>query len=106
MDIHNYTTAHIDLKPELSVTLNQGCTSFKARNLTTGEELSLSELPPAGCSFVIDNENEIITAYDGTDLYKGFNYQFFSLARGNNKLEFICDGEVTMSGTFMYNVGA
>lgn len=106
LDFHNYTTAHIMLKPELRVTLYQGCTEFKARNLTSGEELSLSGLPSAGCSFVIDNENGILTAQDGADLYKGFNYRFFSLTRGNNKLEFVGNGEVSISGMFLYNVGA
>lgn len=106
LNFHNYTTAHERLKPEMRVTLQQGCTEFKARNLTTGEELSLSSLPSSGCSFVIDNENEIITVKDGTDLYKGFNYQFFSLERGGNKLEFVGSGEVKISGMYLYNVGA
>lgn len=104
---HNSGTAHVKLKPEMRVTLQEGCTGFSAKNLTTGEELALSGLPEGGCSFVIDNENEILTAGDGvTDLYNGFNYSFLSLARGDNTLEFTGDGEVEISGMFQYNVGA
>lgn len=106
LNFHNYSTARVRLKPELRVTLRQGCTAFEAKNLTTGEKLSLSGLPSAGCSFVIDNENEIIAAKDKSDLYKGFNYRFFSLARGDNKLEFVGSGEVEINGMFLYNVGA
>ena len=68
--------------------------------------MSLSGLPSSGCSFIVDNENEIITAKDGSDLYKGFNYRFFSMERGDNKLEFVGNGEVEIGGMFLYNVGA
>lgn len=103
---HNSGTANVPLQPKLLVRLRDGCTQFKARNLTAGCELILEDIP-AGCGpITIDNENGIITSSGGGDLYRGFNYRFFSLVRGDNTLEFEGDGEVQLDGMCLYNAGA
>lgn len=107
MTFYNRSTVNVRFMPKLHVALNSGCTEFKLKNVTAGEELHMTKLPAGGCIFDIDNENGILTAKNaGVDLYKGFNYRFFSLLRGANELEFTGNGQVSISGEFLYNVGA
>jgi len=53
----------------------------------------------------IDNENEIITSSDGTNLYDNFNFQFFRLVRGQNELELKMDGDAVITCEFPINIG-
>lgn len=103
---HNYSTAREKLKPMLYLSISPGCTEFRARNLTASHELVLSGLPAGGCSITIDNENEVITSDTGTDLYEGFNNQFFFLVPGDNQIIFSGNGEVKLEGMYLYNTGA
>lgn len=95
------------LKPTMEVSLASGCTNFSVTNQSTGETLRFANLPSAGVSITIDNENEVITeGTAGYDLYDYFNYVFLGLEPGDNTLVFDGIGTVKISGRYLYNVGA
>ena len=104
---YNDSTIRDVLKPDLKIELAPGCTNFSIANRTTGAEVRFSDLPSGGIVIRMDNENEVI--YDSTetyDLYDYFNFQFFNLASGDNDLVLEGSGTVTISGRYLYNVGA
>lgn len=67
-------------------------------------ELLLSNIPSLS-NVIIDNTNGIIqeTSYD-TNLYDGFNLNFFRLVHGDNNLTVKGNGVLTIAGRFLYNV--
>ncbi len=104
---YNDGTCREPLKPGMTVTLDAGCTSFSARNDTTGETMAFADLPSGGIVAEIDNENQVVreTKY-GVNLYDKFNFRFLELAQGDNRLVFDGIGTVKLAGRFLYNVGA
>ena len=69
--------------------------------------MSFSGLPAGGITINADNENGVLReGNDEYDLYDYFNFQFFELASGDNELVFEGSGSVTISGRYLYNVGA
>ena len=105
---HNDSTARVGLRPMVKVALSAGCKKFSIKNNTTGDDaLVLSELPGSALSITIDNENLVITEdAHGLDLYDHFNFCFLELESGDNELVFNGSGTVTISGRYLYNVGA
>ena len=104
---YNDSTIKENLKPDLKIELAAGCTNFAITNKTTKQTLRLSGLPAGGLQILIDNENEVmVEKTDGYDLYSFFNFQFFEVASGDNELIFDGSGTVTISGRYLYNVGA
>lgn len=105
---YNDSTIRENLKPEMIVELDSGCTEFAVVNQTTGAEMRFSGLPSGGITIMIDNENEIITHIGQMeyDLYNYFNFHFFDLASGDNTIVFTGSGNITIKGRCMYNVGA
>lgn len=104
---YNDSTIKDPLKPEMKIELDANCTNFSVTNKTTGVAVRFSGLPAGGLIIQIDNENEVI--YDSTeihDLYDCFNFQFLNLVSGDNDLVFEGIGKVTISGRYLYNVGA
>lgn len=67
---------------------------FKLENLPT----NLGEIS-------IDNKNEIITTSSGINVYDKFNYNFFRLVRGYNKLEFKGSGRISIECEYPINIG-
>lgn len=105
---HNDSTARAALRPILKAELSAGCTEFSVKNNTTeAEALTLSGLPGSVLSIEIDNENMVMTEENfGLDLYDYFNFCFLELEPGDNELAFTGTGTVTISGRYLYNVGA
>lgn len=67
-------------------------------------EFKITGLPEAS-EVIVDNSNGIIQGKpDGYNLYDGFNLKFFRLVNGYNRLIVNGDGELTISGQFLYNV--
>lgn len=104
---YNDSTIRDYLRPELRIELTSGCKDFSVTNKTTGITMQFEGLPGGGLIIVADNENEILRdASNRYDLYEYFNFQFFNLASGDNELVFNGTGIVTISGRYLYNVGA
>lgn len=104
---YNDSTIRDMLKPNLKIELDSGCTDFSITNNTTDTVVCFSGLPAGGITIEMDNENEIICDSTEThDLYSHFNFQFFNLVSGDNDLVLDGKGRVTISGRYLYNVGA
>lgn len=107
MRFYNDSTCMEKLRPEMLVTLAAGCTSFAVKNKTTGAEMRFDNLPGSILSIRVDNENQVVTEeVSGYDLYEHFNFVFLELEPGDNELVFTGTGSVTISGRYLYNVGA
>lgn len=104
---YNDSTCTEKLCPEMLVNLSSGCTSFAVKNKTTGAEMRFDNLPGGSLTIRVDNENQVVTEeVSGYDLYEHFNFTFFELEPGDNELVFTGAGSVTISGRYLYNVGA
>lgn len=104
---YNDSTIKEALRPNLRIELASGCTEFSITNTTTGSVLRFSGLPAGGVTILIDNENEIVTdGHNEYNLYDYFNFQFLELASGDNNLAITGSGKLTISGRYLYNVGA
>lgn len=104
---YNDSTIREHLRPELRVKLSSGCKNFSVTNKTTGSIMRFTNLPSGGITIIVDNENGILRDADNRyDLYEYFNFEFFDLASGDNELVLDGTGSVTISGRYLYNVGA
>lgn len=104
---YNDSTIKEMLRPDLRIELASGCTDFSITNTATGTTLQFSKLPAGGITIQIDNENEVIAdSIDEYNLYSYFNFQFFELVSGDNNLIITGNGRLTISGRYLYNVGA
>ena len=73
---------------------------------TNNIEFLLSNLPiTAGTGISVDNERGIIKSADGRNIYDYFNFQFFRLKPGNNKLVLNGDFDLKIICEFPMNVG-
>ncbi len=60
---------------------------------------------PSSTMVIIDNENCIIQeTVDNTNLYDGFNLNFFRFVHGDNNLTITGNGKLTIAGRLLYNV--
>ena len=105
---YNDSTCMERLRPDMLLNLSAGCTCFAVKNETTGDkETRFDGVPGNGLKIRVDNENQVITEeISGYDLYDYFNFAFLELEPGDNELVFIGNGSVTISGRYLYNVGA
>lgn len=95
------------LRPTLTIELSPGESEFQIINHSDGDRtLSFFDLPASGISIIVDNENGIISELtsSGANLYQFCNLKFFRLVTGDNLLEFIGNGSVTISGRFLHNI--
>lgn len=105
--LYNNSTIKEHLKPSMKIALESGCSNFSLTNKTTNITMEFSNLPSGGITILVDNENGIVVDESGEyDLYDCFNFQFLELASGDNEIVFNGDGVVTISGRYLYNVGA
>lgn len=103
----NKSTCREQMKPKLTIEVEAGCTEFSIYNATSGKTTTFSGLPGSAMKFVIDNENCVITEeLNGINPYNYFNFEFFGLESGNNRLVITGKGRVTVEGRYLYNVGA
>lgn len=105
--LYNDSSIRENLLPELRIEVAPKCKNFSIKNQTTGAFIQFKGLPGGGVTIIVDNENEVLWDANGIyDLYDFFNFQFFNLASGDNHLVINGEGRVTISGRYMYNVGA
>lgn len=104
---YNDSTVRERLCPQIKIELSEDCTNFYITNNDTKEVMSFANLPTGGMTILIDNENQVVREEGGRyNLYPYFNFQFFELVSGDNNLTFEGIGKVTISGQFLYNIGA
>ena len=105
---YNDSTCMEKLRPMLTIDVMQGCSAVSIKNKSNGGKcLEFTNLPGSGVRIVIDNENCMITEeLSGYDLYDCFNFSFFECVPGDNLLEICGNGALTISGRYLYNVGA
>ena len=95
------------LKPSISFVPSSGTTSLSIVNKNDGDREFLLEGIPSSSKVAINNNNGIIQEENyGYNLYDGFNLNFFRLVHGDNNLVVNGNGCLTISGRFLYNVGA
>lgn len=106
--IYNDGTCREPISPALDISVYPGCTAFSLENKTTGDgAMMFSGLPGRALDISVDNENGVITEEQaGLDMYDYFNFQFLTLAPGDNEITCHGQGEITVSGRYLYNVGA
>ena len=105
--LYNDSTARVMCFPEMVIRPANGCTEIAITNVSdNGKVFKLSEIPASVSEIYVDNDNCIIRATDNIDLYNGFNDCFFGLVPGDNTLEMLGSGTITVSGRYFYNVGA
>ena len=94
------------IKPHLQFALDSGVTEVSITNQSdNGRVFKISDLPASGITVDVDNENGIITDLStGANLYGGFNLNLFRAVHGDNKLVVVGNGELKISGRFLYNV--
>lgn len=104
---YNDSSIRENLKPDMKITVDSGCSKFSIKNKTTGILMEFDGLPGGGTTIMVDNENEILTeANSRYDLYEYFNFQFMDFQSGDNQLEITGIGTVVINGRYLYNVGA
>lgn len=94
------------VKPVLTFSPSPGTTSLSIINESdNGREFRLDNIP-AGSIVEIDNNNGIIRDIGPykSNLYPGFNLNFFRFVQGDNKINVSGSGILTINGRYLYNV--
>ena len=93
-------------KPKIILS-NIGSDSFSITNNSDGGRIfKFKDLPESVSSISIDNDAMIIKHEGGTlNIYPYFNYHFFRLVRGNNRLAFSGTADVQIICEFPVNIG-
>lgn len=104
----NNSSVHEYIKPLISFRPAPGTKSLSIVNQDDrNREFLLSGIPASTSSIKIDNTNGIIQDMSNrSNLYDGFNFNFFRLVHGDNNLIVNGNGALTISGRFLYNVSA
>ena len=92
--------------PKLNVSFVGG-TSINITNFSDGERVFSITGIQGGTELIlnVDNENGVITNNLGINIYEHFNFNFFRLVRGDNRLEITGNALVGISCEFPVNVG-
>lgn len=103
----NRSTLNGYYKPSFEITLKNGSTDFMIINKSdNNRETSFRNIPNASeMKIFLDNENEVVRSDSNINLYQYFNFAFFRLLRGNNKLEIKGDCDVNITCEFPVSVG-
>lgn len=93
------------IKPTISFTAGSSTNSLSIINVNDNDrEFSLTGIS-SGSQITIDNNNGIIQDLTNkSNLYGGFNLNFFRLVHGDNNLKITGDGTLTISGRFLHNI--
>ena len=104
---YNDSTARVALRPKIKLELAAGCRNFALANETNGLVMRFTDLPSGVITINIDNNDMIISGENNEyNLYDYFNFQFMEFVPGDNELIFEGAGKATISGRYVYNVGA
>lgn len=93
--------------PKMEIELN-GSDTISIYNESVGVTMEFTDLPTASeISIVIDNDLGIITSSDASysNMYKYFNFEFFSLQKGINTITVTGDCSITFTCEYPINVG-
>jgi len=93
-------------KPKLKITLN-GSNTIQIVNLSNkGKAFELKELPQDYFMTIdVDNENGIITNNMDLNIYPYFNFEFFELVNGDNKIRIIGNCILEMTCEYPVSIG-
>ena len=90
--------------PKITIDLADGG-YFSIENEDTDCKFILANVPSASGLITLDAENGILSCESGMNLYKFCNFEWPSLVRGDNHLNFEGNGVVTFVCEFPVNVG-
>ena len=90
--------------PKITIDLSDGG-DFSIENTDTGCKFILANVPAASGLITLDSENGILSCESGINLYQFCNFEWPSLVRGDNHLNFEGNGVVTFVCEFPVNVG-
>lgn len=100
----NVSSVREYIKPTLVYATASGGTLSIVNHNDNDREFKLTGIP-ASSNVVVDNRNGIIQETIGeTNLYDGFNLNFFRLVHGDNDLTVTGNGTLTITGRMLYNV--
>lgn len=91
--------------PKLNISLKSGNSFSVINHSDNGREFLFTNLPANPIDIYVDNENEIITNSKQLNLYDCFNFKFFRLVKGCNKLELKGTADVEFICEFPLNIG-
>lgn len=92
------------IKPMLTYVPDAGGTLSIVNHNDDDRKFELTGIP-SSTTVIIDNDNGIIQeTVDKTNLYDGFNLNFFRFVHGDNNLTITGNGVLTISGRLLYNV--
>lgn len=105
--IYNKNTVGLYYKPQIHIVTN-GCKNISIINHSDNDRCMQFANLSDGITFLdIDNENQIITSDNRTNMYEYFNFNYFRLTRGANEIELRGDGNfsITFTYEFLVNIG-
>lgn len=92
------------IKPTLIYIPTSGDTLSIVNHDDNDREFKLTGIP-SSTNVIVDNRNGIIQEAIGkTNLYDGFNLNFFRFVHGDNNLTITGNGTLTITGRLLYNV--
>lgn len=91
--------------PNITFELTGGNTISIKNETDAGYMFELTDIPSAVTEIQVDNENGVISNNADLNLYSGFNFNFFRLKRGVNKLTVTGNGKLNILCEFPSNVG-
>lgn len=93
-------------RPVLDISMKNGG-DFSIQNATDGNRLFKFTGVPGSASLVVtvDNQNQLITANSGVNMYPYFNMHFLRLVRGANNLTITGNAHVKFTCVFPLNIG-
>lgn len=96
------------LRPTVVIEPETGVTSLTIVNHSDGDRQSVfTGLPSSNVRIVLDTENCFMQETEnGTNLYGKFNLNFPRFVQGDNRLSVTGGCTITVSGRYLYNVGA
>lgn len=104
---HNYSNLSGYYFPIIKVETSG--TELSIDNITDGSRFFLSGMPERNKEITIDCQNQVMVSSDGTNLYSMWNIdatkQFPRFVRGDNHMNIVCDGTVTIHNDFPWNIG-
>lgn len=92
--------------PFITITTGVGVNSFSINNVTDNNRLFSFTSLLGNETLTIDNDKQIITSTSGINRLNSFNFNFFRLLRGWNKLEVNGNGTVQLKIRYLKRVGA
>lgn len=101
----NEGSCHEYLRPKITFTANGSSPESVSivNNSDGGREFKIENLPSYS-EFYVDCNNGMIYDNENHDFYQGFNMTFPRFVQGDNELVVTGNGDITISGRFLYNV--